>query len=629
MEGKAIEIKPCPEPQSAPAKYPIINCHTHIFTGDHVPPYLAKSILSWPLYYLVNFRWIFKKFRRYYSKRDKGTFDGSANLEARTKYEKEKKFKQQKILYTIWMIIGYYFTLQSADILLHWAFSAPASPGRLIKVILQIHNFLADYFVLLDLKSTWWQLLILLFVVLFYKSGRNLLWSLAKMLFSVLSKLPGKRTKELFERYLTIGRFAFHKTQKRTLEDLEKQYPDGSGFVILPMDMIYMEAGAPAIPYEKQMEELAAVKADNNDIYPFVFADPRRMEEDPGYFSYRVVNGKVVLNDCFIKRFIEGHEVQPKKDEPAKLVKFCGFKIYPALGYYPFDPLLLPLWKYAQQENLPIMTHCVRGPMYFRGKKKEEWDKHPVFQELIKPIEPKGRKDTPADYTALLLPQKKNDEFSANFTHPMNFLCLLKKEFLAATVQIAYEKANNQETKDNLISMFGFTPKTSAAEPAVTKGLDDLKICFGHYGGGDEWMRYFESDRFRHSTQVIGRPDYGIDFLYTLKNGQSTNTRSLGKPEQLWKFTDWYSIISSMMLQHTNVYADISYILHADAEVLPLLKQTLLNEKLRSKVLYGTDFFVVRNHKTDKNMLADMMGGLNEEDFDQIARCNPRKFLNL
>ena len=73
------------------------------------------------------------------------------------------------------------------------------------------------------------------------------------------------------------------------------------------------------------------------------------------------------------------------------------------------------------------------------------------------------------------------------------------------------------------------------------------------------------------------------------------------------------------MLQHDNVYADISYILHNDAEILPL-KQNNTKQKLRPKVLYGTDFYVVRNRKSDKNMLADM--GELSEDFDQIARCN-------
>jgi hypothetical protein len=36
---------------------------------------------------------------------------------------------------------------------------------------------------------------------------------------------------------------------------------------------------------------------------------------------------------------------------------------------------------------------------------------------------------------------------------------------------------------------------------------------------------------------------------------------------------------------------------------------------------------VVRNHKSDKNMLSDMRGGLSEEDFDIIARDNPREYL--
>jgi predicted TIM-barrel fold metal-dependent hydrolase len=357
--------------------------------------------------------------------------------------------------------------------------------------------------------------------------------------------------------------------------------------------------------------------------------DPRRIkEEGKDFFDYKVVNGKVVLRECFIKKYIEGNPAKNKDCKEIGFAKFSGFKIYPALGYYPFDPLLLPLWKYAEQENLPILTHCVKGPMYYRGKKERAWDYHPIFRELIKPLE-NGRRDaTEADFTNLLLPQKKNDEFCANFTHPMNFLCLLKKEFLVKAVDIAYAEADDQ-TKKDLKELFDYEEAKDGMKASIKNGLDNLKICFGHYGGGDEWMRYFEKDRFKHSAQVIGRPDFGIDFIYKLDHGRSTTDRSWGKPEQLWKFTDWYSIISSMMLQHDHVYADISYILHADAQILPLLKQTLQNKKLRAKVLYGTDFFVVRNHKSDKNMLADMMGGLAQEDFDVIARVNPVNFLNI
>ena len=45
------------------------------------------------------------------------------------------------------------------------------------------------------------------------------------------------------------------------------------------------------------------------------------------------------------------------------------------------------------------------------------------------------------------------------------------------------------------------------------------------------------------------------------------------------------------------------------SEILPLLRQTLRHPRLRKQVLFGTDFYVVRNHKSDKNMLADMMCG--------------------
>ncbi|MDQ6902589.1 MAG: hypothetical protein M3139_06205 [Bacteroidota bacterium] len=35
------------------AKTPVINCHAHIFTGDHVPPYIAKTFLPLKLYLLL------------------------------------------------------------------------------------------------------------------------------------------------------------------------------------------------------------------------------------------------------------------------------------------------------------------------------------------------------------------------------------------------------------------------------------------------------------------------------------------------------------------------------------------------------------------------------------------------
>lgn len=50
----------------------IINCHTHIFTIDHVPNEFSKSLMPWPLYIIFTIgliKWVFKNFTTRGSKR--------------------------------------------------------------------------------------------------------------------------------------------------------------------------------------------------------------------------------------------------------------------------------------------------------------------------------------------------------------------------------------------------------------------------------------------------------------------------------------------------------------------------------------------------------------------------------
>jgi len=151
--------------------------------------------------------------------------------------------------------------------------------------------------------------------------------------------------------------------------------------------------------------------------------------------------------------------------------------------------------------------------------------------------------------------------------------------------------------------------------------LSHLKLCFGHFGGDDQWARFYERDRDNWSSQLIRNPDRGVSF-YTV----SDNQLSPGKLEQIWRYADWYTIICSMMLQYPNIYGDLSYIIH-NPDIEPLLKQTLSNASLRDRVLFGTDFYVVRNHKSEKNMLGDVLSYLSPTSMDQIARNNPSVFL--
>ncbi|MBK9961224.1 MAG: hypothetical protein IPP06_07755 [Saprospiraceae bacterium] len=57
--------------------------------------------------------------------------------------------------------------------------------------------------------------------------------------------------------------------------------------------------------------------------------------------------------------------------EYIEINKLNGFKIYPALGYYPFDEELLLLWKYAADHQIPIMTHVIKGTVFYRDRKNK------------------------------------------------------------------------------------------------------------------------------------------------------------------------------------------------------------------------------------------------------------------
>jgi len=572
-------------------KTSLINCHAHIFTGDHVPPYLAKTFLPWPLYYILSLSIIVGGFRLYFDTlgkwRYKPRYKRVESLLYYVKIQASRTIAGKIVAFLLGMLLA----VNVFYIISEWIGLIGFSPSILGEELLAIRSTLDSFHLVQNFQSFYVQIILVLIFLVLFKSGRNFIFFILKKIYAFLGILPGRQTKELLERYLNIGRYAFHRQQSSTYMDLRDQYPKNTGFVILPMDMEYMEAGKlkKGSGYLDQMAELVELKQNkefSDFVFPFVFADPRRLEDQDDYFRYKITNNHVELLDCHIKDYIMDHH-------------FSGFKIYPALGYYPFDERLLPLWKYAVDNNLPIMTHCIKGTIFYRGTKKKEWDRHPIFQQNV------GSEL----YEPLLLKQTKNIDFINNFTHPLNYLCLLDETLLRKVVK---------DAKDPKIrELFGYSDE----ETELTYNLSKLKICFAHYGGDDEWKRFLEMERYDFSKQIITNPDRGIKF-FPKKNEKPTP----GKMEQLWKYVDWYSLISSMMLQYENVYADISYIVHSD-EIHPLLKHSLKNVKLKDKILFGTDFYVVRNHKTEKYMLAECYHNLGDVELDTIAYINPKLFL--
>lgn len=569
---------------------PIVNCHTHIFTANNVPPFLAKTYLPWPLYLILPLNLIVAFFRFWFNGKNspyRWQFRPVYKKLARVIYKMRITTERLFLLSLIYWILGIWITLQVANIILH---SFPISIS-LPQFIQSLFSFLFKNNLLSKNPNTLLSLALTLLLWFIFPVGRNALWFLLRKVWGFLNILPGKSTKDLMLRYLTIGRYAFYKRQSDIFQKLRFQYPTQTKFVVLTMDMEYMEAGKVKQGYYDQLNEIKLIQKRYPDtLLPFIAIDPRRIAEDPNFFSYEIVDHKIVLNNCIIKTYLTAF-------------KHNGFKIYPALGYYAFDEALLPLWLYAVENNIPITTHCIRGTIFYRGKKKKEWDSHPIFKQIENDAE-----------VPLLLSELHNKDFTVNFTHPLNYLCLLEEELLRKVLsQVGVE----EKTK----AAFGYKDANTPLE----KNLAKLKLCFAHFGGEDEWQRYFELDRDNFSTQVIKNPDVGITFLNTLGGEKSP-----GKIELLWKGTDWYSIICSLMLQFDNVYSDISYISH-DTNIHALLKRTLQKEntKLRHRVLFGTDFYVVRNHKSEKQIMADTIGGLTKEEFDLIARTNPLTFLNL
>ena len=76
--------------------------------------------------------------------------------------------------------------------------------------------------------------------------------------------------------------------------------------------------------------------------------------------------------------------------------------------------------------------------------------------------------------------------------------------------------------------------------------------------------------------------------------------------------------------------ARFGYSLERTSQLMPLLN-TLLSEesKVRDKILFGTDFYVVNTKSTEKSLLNDINFHLSEEYFQLVAKTNPEKYLNI
>lgn len=134
---------------------------------------------------------------------------------------------------------------------------------------------------------------------------------------------------------------AYKGTQAQILASVRRQYPPGTRFVVLPMDMGPIGHGPVAADIAAQHDELSAMaRADGlrGLVLPFATLHP----ESPGAAEE-------------VARCIER-------------LHFRGLKLYPPLGYPPDHPLLMGrIYPMLVERNLPVMAHCSRGGIRAKG----------------------------------------------------------------------------------------------------------------------------------------------------------------------------------------------------------------------------------------------------------------------
>lgn len=135
------------------------------------------------------------------------------------------------------------------------------------------------------------------------------------------------------------------------------------------------------------------------------------------------------------------------------------------------------------------------------------------------------------------------------------------------------------------------------SDPSLWKAIlprhPKLRICFGHFGG----------------ARYLTAPSIPADC--------------------------WTRTILDLMAQFEGVYADIGYHSEpmaggsAEANYFANLSALLGQEPHRSRILFGTDYFLSRQRVTEKNYWKYFRKRLSEEEFRRISEENPAAYLGL
>jgi uncharacterized protein len=227
------------------------------------------------------------------------------------------------------------------------------------------------------------------------------------MLF-ILKNLTGGNFRKLID-FAMIG-------HKKTIEEVfndmrsgyQSIYPEAR-FVVLTMNFDHMDSKGYRGLFNTQLKHVKDLKQKYpNELLPFLGIDPR-ME----------LHGQDI------------HQFLTEYFNPIQYSGFVGLKLYPSLGFYPFHPRLEPVYQFAIEHDLPIMTHCTPDGAYWADKTLPQ---HLQFPLSFNPVD--ANTPIPPDIRIKCINLKneiqmnyslKPNDFCDYFLHPLNYWDVLLK----------------------------------------------------------------------------------------------------------------------------------------------------------------------------------------------------------
>lgn len=201
----------------------------------------------------------------------------------------------------------------------------------------------------------------------------------------IMNFLAKRKSKPLrvMARYGSFASIGTKASQQMVFENILPFYPAGARFVVLTLNMDHMGAGDSELKFQGQIDQVVALRRKYPDAcLPFLSVDPRM--------------GTVDEVEAFVKRYI-GTEAGGAK-------AFVGVKLYPALGYFPYDARLMGMYAFCERHGIPIMTHCTPSGSFFLGKLTAAMGTPTTINNA--PAHQFGKDDNAAECDVFLLPEQ-------------------------------------------------------------------------------------------------------------------------------------------------------------------------------------------------------------------------------